>query len=104
MYYRMSAKSTEKIPSCPSERCFEDDDGVLAECEMFASSPLVEFMASVGVVLEGEVSGKRRFRLAATVSGLQWRKSLPVPQSLVEEEDVGDVRGEAVSSSEASGL
>ena len=116
--YRMRAKSTEKIPNWPSERCLEVEERAPAADAATASLAsilgiIVKDAASNGV-LEGvdidDVSGKWRLRLAATVSGLQWRKSRPVPQSLVEEEEVGDVRGETAaessfsSSSDASGL
>ena len=93
----MSAKSTEKMPSCPSERCL---DGV-GPSELAVVSGGAPSSHEAGIV-----SGKLRFRLAATVSGLQWRKSRPLPHSLVEEEEVGEVSGDAACEpfSEAMGL
>ena len=107
----MRAKSTEKMPSCPSERCLVGVDEALPTR---ANSAEDESLAVVVVVVvisspsgsTGVVSGKWRLRLAATVSGLQWRKSLPLPQSLVDEEEVGEVSGEATGElvDDATGL
>ena len=75
-----------------------------AEDESFAVVVVVVISSPSGIT--GVVSGKWRLRLAATVSGLQWRKSLPLPQSLVDEEEVGEVSGEATGElvDDATGL
>ena len=105
------------MPSCPSERClgavvvvvdvvdprrsagrpssvvaFWWDDAASAAVLAAASSSPVGFVVVVAIV----VSGKLRLRLAATVSGLQWRKSDPLPQSPVDDEEAGETRGEAI--------
>ena len=64
------AKSTQNIPSCPSDKCLEGIELELVVASSAAASTSSSTLVGLTMDVVG-VSGKLRLRLAATVSGLQ---------------------------------